>query len=266
VALTAKSVVRRKRTSAPQEADELPGTPAVQRQSLPADQQPGSGKQRQATQKYHALEADVLEETDAPEGDALLEEGKQYTERTTDDLIEEHAPVRPRGKVTSIPPRSRRMAQRMVVAAPRKVNKVPLLVGITFAIIVMVGLVRFILFIGDCLTDYHNTLTYGPNRTTIVSGIFGHNDDSPTNPTYVIAINLDGTLLIEEVPAGDVSKTRTYPTGLMLVGGNAKKVPVILTVRDVNGDHKPDVLIEIPGQNMTLKLINTGTDFTLVTK
>jgi hypothetical protein len=255
MALTAKSVVRRDRTLAHQEADE-PGTPAVQRKSLPADQQPGTRKQRQATRKYRAIDADALEEADAPD------EGELLVQRTTDELVEEHTPRRSSGKVTPVPPRSRRVAQ----STPRKVNKVIVAIVILLVIMAVVGIVWFVLFVGDCLADYNNTLTYGPNRTTIVSGVFGHNNDSPTNPTDVIAINAKGIILIEEVPAGDVSKTKVYPTGLTLVGNNAKKVPFILTVRDLNGDHKPDVLIEIPGQNVTLKLINTGNDFTLVTK
>jgi hypothetical protein len=246
VALTAKSVVRRDGTQVCQEADE-PGTPAVQRKSLPADQESSTRKQRQATRKYRVLEAD---------------EEEQPVERTTDDLVEEHAPVRSSGKITPTPSRSRRMAQ----SAPRKVNIVVVAMVIILVIMAVVGIVWFVLFVGDCLADYNNTLTYGPNRTTIVNGVFGHNHDSPTDPTDVIAVNAKGILLIEEVPAGDVSKTKVYPTGLTLVGDNAKKVPFILTVRDLNRDHKPDVLIEIPGQNVTLKLINNGTDFTLVTK
>jgi hypothetical protein len=260
VALTAKSVVRKDRTPARREADESPGTPVVQRKSLPVDQQSGTRKQRQAAQRHRALEADVLD--DGVLDDDVLDEGEQPLERTTDDLVEEHPPVRSSGKISPSPSRSRRMAQ----SAPRKVNKIVVVMVIVLAIMAVVGLVWFVLFVSDCLTDYNNTLTYGPNRTTIISGVFGHNNDSSTNPTEVIAINVKGTLLIEEVPAGDVTKTKVYPTGLTLVGDNARKVPVILTVRDFNGDHKSGVLIAIPGQNVTLKLINTGTDFTLVTK
>jgi hypothetical protein len=95
----------------------------------------------------------------------------------------------------------------------------------------------------------------------VVSGVFGMNNDSQANPTSVIAINVKGTLVIESLPAGDVSQMKIYPTGLTLIGESAAKLPVILTIKNLNG--KPDVLIEIPGQSVSLKLMNNGSNFTL---
>ena len=107
----------------------------------------------------------------------------------------------------------------------------------------------------------YNRYTYGPTPTTTVCGIFGHND-SFDHPTCVTVINEHGHLRLYEIAGGDDSKAKFYPSHATLIGDHVDQLPSVLSVLDVNGDGKPDVLIKI-GEHLTLKLINTGTDFTL---
>ncbi len=237
-AFTATSAVRRDRHPLSDSVyDEVqpPIRPTRRRSSLPVE----------ARNAYAVYPADIVE---GVAGDA-------------DDLSLVEDPITNSEKIS---PRTMRRA--LVAVQPPQQQAFPCWVKIAFwvvAIVVVIWMVvRLILTVMDFCTDVSNTYHYGPTRTTVVSGVFGHND-SPTNQTEIVAVNLHGTLLIQEVPGGDVLKTRTYPTGLMLVGDAAAKTPIILSIKDLNGDHRPDVLIEIPGQSITLKLFNTGTAFTL---
>lgn len=138
--------------------------------------------------------------------------------------------------------------------------------GLAATMLVLYLLVSLVLAAINAVTNFSNTLQYGPVRTTVVSGVFGHDHDSAVHPTLVIAQNLQGTIDLREVPASDQTKEVGYPTGLSLIGEQASQVPVQLTIKDLNNDHLPDVLIHIQGggQDIMLKLLNTGSGFRLV--
>lgn len=253
MAVTAKSLIRRDQSPSPREEDELSSTPIRQRRSLSPSERQGTRKQSSLTHNYQQpAQADVLEE----------EEQEQHMDVTTEDLVEDDAPITRSSQSAKVTPLRARHTSISVQSEPKGIPWVKIIVVLAVIAIVVWGLVRTILAVIDFGTDVSNTYHYGPNRTTVVSGVFGH-DDSLSNPTQIIALNLQGTLLIEAMSGGDVSKVKTFPTGLVLVGDSAAKTPIILTIKDVNDDHKPDVLIEIPGQGVTMRLINTGTDFLL---
>jgi hypothetical protein len=87
------------------------------------------------------------------------------------------------------------------------------------------------------LDDIH----YGRPRTFQIDAYVGHNE-SPGMPSHFIAINLHGRIEIIELPGGDAAHARIY-IGPQLYGNDADLVPVTLSFIDVNGDHKPDMLI-----------------------
>ena len=244
-------VIRRDRHPLGFEPDETQ-TPIKQRRSLTPEQRDGTRKQSTVTLNRRPVQADVAYEEEQM--------------KDTDDLVaDEDAPVT-RPEVAKVTPIRRR--KRVVASAHSRQHPFPwvkITAGLLVAALVLWMLIRTILAIVDVCTDVSNTYHYGPNRTTVVSGVFGHND-SQTNQTEIVAINLHGTLLIEAVPSGDISKAKIYSTGLSLLGDAGAKTPIILTIQDLNGDHKPDVLIQLPGQSITLKLLNTGNDFTLTMK
>jgi hypothetical protein len=216
-------------------------TPVIhQRRSLPSRQR--DGMPSRVVTRSRPVRADVTDDEQVlPDTDALV--------------FEEDAPL--------TNPRATRVRNNQVARYRQPLRRTPIIMGVAIIVIAVWGLVWSFLAVADWCIDLSNTYHYGPTRTTVVSGVFGHHD-SPSNPTEVVAVNLNGTVLIEEVPGADVSKARVYPTSLSIIGEKAAKIPVLLTVKDVNGDGKLDVQIVIPGQQgTTLELINKGNDFSL---
>ncbi len=101
--------------------------------------------------------------------------------------------------------------------------------------------------------DWH----YGRPRTYQTDAVVGHND-SPTNPSHFLAINLNRHVVIIELPGGDPSKAKIY-MGPALLGNGQDLNPVTLSFKDVNGDGKLDMLVHI--QDQTFVMMNDGDQF-----
>ncbi len=82
---------------------------------------------------------------------------------------------------------------------------------------------------------------YGRPRTFQTDVVVGHND-SASNPSHFIALNLNGRIEVIEFPGGDASKARIY-IGPQLYGSGQELIPVTLSFVDVNGNHHPDMVI-----------------------
>ncbi|MBO0793638.1 MAG: hypothetical protein J2P36_22170, partial [Ktedonobacteraceae bacterium] len=52
----------------------------------------------------------------------------------------------------------------------------------------------------------YQDLRYGTPRAAHLSTVVGHNHDSAQHPTYLEVVNDHGTVLLLEIPAGDLSK------------------------------------------------------------
>ncbi len=88
-----------------------------------------------------------------------------------------------------------------------------------------------------------NDLLYGRPRTAQYDYVVGHSD-SNANKSHFIALNLNRHIEVIECPAGDCAKARVL-IGPVLIGTNQDLAPVTLTFKDVNGDGKPDVIINV---------------------
>jgi FG-GAP repeat len=108
-------------------------------------------------------------------------------------------------------------------------------------------------FVGTKLDD----MTYTTTRTTNLDAYVGHNE-TPGNPTHFTAQNIRGQIAIIEYPGGDPSKALTI-IGPYLFGQGEDKVPVSLSIADINGDGKPDLLITAKGAQTAY--INDGNSF-----
>src|SRR5215469_13869725 len=97
-----------------------------------------------------------------------------------------------------------------------------------------------------------NDLRFGRPRTFQIDEVVGHNDGA-SNPSHFIAINLNSRIEIIEFPGGDGSKARIY-LGPQLFGPAEDLVPVTLSFTDVNGDHRPDMIIHF--QSTRIVFIN----------
>lgn len=100
-------------------------------------------------------------------------------------------------------------------------------------------------------------MLYGRPRTSQLDAIVGHND-SAQNPTHFIFLNLNRHVEIIEIPGGDGAHAHIY-LGPVLFGDNQDLTPITGTIRDVNGDGKPDLIVHIQQQNIVF--INDGQTF-----
>lgn len=187
------------------------------------------------------------------------------------------APSRPE-RHTSIPPR-RTATQTHIPAVqgnrPRMVHtdEVPPRLskdrlktrgGMRFHWLLFVGIAMFIMIIGwvafNALANWWQVTQddwhYGRPRTFQVDAVVGHND-SPANPSHFIAMNLNRHIIIIEIPGDDPSKSKIY-SGPTLLGDGQDLTPVTLTFKDVNGDGKPDMIVNVQDSHFVFINENGG--------
>ena len=134
--------------------------------------------------------------------------------------------------------------------------------------LVFVGLAMFIMIIGwltfSALSSWWSVTQddwhYGRPRTWQTDAVVGHGD-SASYPSHFIAVNLNGQILVIEVPGGNASKAQIY-IGPRLFGAGLDLVPVTLSFEDCNGDGKPDLNIHIVGSDKIICFPNNGKTFT----
>ncbi|HZR41535.1 MAG TPA: hypothetical protein VFB12_15540 [Ktedonobacteraceae bacterium] len=127
--------------------------------------------------------------------------------------------------------------------------------GPRFHWLVYVGMAMLIMLLGwivlSGLTNWWQVTQddwhYGRPRTFQVDAAVGHNDSS-TNPSHFIALNLNRHVEIIEFPGGDSSKAKIY-MGPVLLGQGQDLAPVTLNFKDVNGDGKLDMIVNVQGSH-----------------
>lgn len=97
-------------------------------------------------------------------------------------------------------------------------------------------------------TNALNTVRYGFPRAFQTDAVVGYND-SAGHPSHFLALNLNGTVEVIEWPGGDAAHARIY-VGPQLFGPGSDQQPVTLRFADVNGDGRPDMLIEVQGSQI----------------
>ncbi len=127
------------------------------------------------------------------------------------------------------------------------------LVGMVFTVVMILLLSAFL----SWWKTYQDDMHYGRPRTSQLDAVVEHND-SASNPTHFIFINLNRHVQIIELPGGDASHARIYP-GPILYGDGQDLAPVTGEIRDVNGDGKPDLIVHIEDQRFIY--INNGSTF-----
>jgi hypothetical protein len=128
-----------------------------------------------------------------------------------------------------------------------------LLLGMALMALLVVGVGKF----GTWWQIHQDDVTYGRPRTFQLDAVVGHND-SASNPTHFIFMNLNRHVIIIEMPGGDASHARVY-LGPVLFGDGQDLTPVTGEIKDVNGDGKPDLVVFI--QDQRIVFINTGSAF-----
>ena len=133
----------------------------------------------------------------------------------------------------------------MVVARKRQLGRNHPLLYLGVGMLAMLALIALLSMVTNWFATSLNDLRYGRPRTFQIDAYVGHSE-SPGMPSHFLAINLHGRIEIIELPGGDASHARIY-IGPQLYGSDADLIPVTLSFIDVNGDHKPDMIINFQG-------------------
>jgi hypothetical protein len=139
----------------------------------------------------------------------------------------------------------------------RSTKKVHSLFYLGLGMVVMITLWLIITTAISWTTTALDDLHYGRPRTFQTDAWVQHNEQSG-HPSHFIAINLHRHIEVIEFPGGDTTHPRIY-NGPQLYGANDDLTIVTLTFADVNGDHLPDMIINI--QNSRVVLINEKGSF-----
>jgi hypothetical protein len=167
-------------------------------------------------------------------------------------------------RVQRAPIPARRSAQRMTeepaTAPPRWSSGVfrshPLLL-VGFGMLVMLLAWTGLQALGAWWSLHQDDVTYGRPRTAQYDVVVGQND-SASSPTHFLALNLNATVVVIELPGGDSSKARIY-RGPQLFGPDANLYPVTLSFPDPTGDGKP--IMEVHVQGETFVYLNQNGQF-----
>ena len=131
------------------------------------------------------------------------------------------------------------------------------LIAVVVGMLLMATLFLMLNTLGSWWQVHQDDVTYGRPRTYQVDAVVGHND-SVTNPSHFIFLNLNRHVVIIELPGGDTTHARIY-NGPTLFGNGQDLTPVTAVFKDVNGDGKIDMIVQI--QDQRLVFINDGTQF-----
>ena len=110
-------------------------------------------------------------------------------------------------------------------------------------------------------TQRYDDFRYGNPRTYQTDAVVNHGGDSTAHPSHFIAMHLGNKAVVIELKASDPSKIVSYEAPITIIDGG--QAPVTVSFKDVNGDGKPDMIIDIhlPGQDQYSIFINDGDKF-----
>jgi hypothetical protein len=141
--------------------------------------------------------------------------------------------------VTSKNMRSAPRARTYSPATPGRLHVATYAVALLLAALTIYALVSLVMGKLHIVVD---DLRYGRPRTTQLDGFVGHEEAG--RPTHLMAINLSRQIIVVELPGGDPAKARSI-TGPYLFGADEDLTPVLLSLRDMDGDGAADLLLDV---------------------
>lgn len=133
-----------------------------------------------------------------------------------------------------------------------------------YASTILAGIILLYIVInvgGTWLQHTKDDWTYGNPRTYQTDANVGHGtEQSPMS--HFIAENLNGQVIVIEIPGGQLSKAHIYTITTLAHGSN--DTPVTVSFKDINADGKLDLLVSIGEPDNPLfvvMLFNNGQTF-----
>ncbi len=160
-----------------------------------------------------------------------------------DALYTTHAPnstrrYPPQGPAYVEVHRAQPQAQRAITPPSTKGRVHPLLF-VAVGMLLMLALWLAFGMVANWWTITHDDLIYGRPRTYQADANVGHG----SLPSHFIVINWHRHIEVVEIPQGNPADAKLYE-GPTLTGNGQDLTPVTLEFKDVNGDGKPDMIIE----------------------
>jgi hypothetical protein len=124
-------------------------------------------------------------------------------------------------------------------ATPGRLHAATYAVALLLAALTIYALVSMVMGKLHIVVD---DLRYGRPRTTQLDGFVGHEEVG--RPTHLMAINLNRQVIVVELPGGDPTKARSI-AGPYLFGADEDMTPVLLSLRDMDGDGAADLLLDV---------------------
>ncbi len=146
------------------------------------------------------------------------------------------------------PPRTTPLPRQEETARPRRRVHWLVFVGLFMLTMLIgwVGLTMLANWLQITQDDWH----YGRPRTFQTDAVVGHND-SVSAPSHFIAVNFNLHIQVIEFPGGDTTHARIYQVAT-LYGDGQNLAVVTLMFKDLNGDGKPDMIINVVNTHMIL--------------
>ena len=197
---------------------------------------------------------DIRTESGRRQADSLQRTSQQYNASGNTRASRAAIPPRRTATQTGIPTVQGNRQHNVYtdeIFPPKSARGVDYRQGLRFHWLVFVGLAMIIMITGWFVfnavgnwwqvtqDDWH----YGRPRTFQINAVVGHND-SPSNPSHFIAMNLNRRVLIIELPGGDSTKAKIY-SGPILIGQGQDLAPVTLSFQDVNADGVVDMIVNV---------------------
>jgi hypothetical protein len=142
---------------------------------------------------------------------------------------------------------------------PRSVGPVAYLVTFVLAALAVYVLVGAVVNWGQVRLD---DLRYGRPRTTHLEGYVGHGGEVEGRPTRFVGLNIDRQVVVLELPGGDTTQVRSL-AGPYLFGADESLTPVLLSLRDMDGDGLQDLIVDV--RNEQIVYLNRDGGFRLPT-
>ena len=160
-----------------------------------------------------------------------------------------------RNAVTSSQRAVRYEEEEVPLRSKRERHKRTFMATLIIGMLITVALLVSLALLSSWWQGFQDDVHYGYPRTSHLDAVVGH-EDSPSNRTHFIFINLHGHIQVIEIPGGDPAHTRIY-TGPTLYGSGQDRIPV--TGEIVKDQGKANLLVHVGSQEFLF--VNDGTTF-----